>query len=145
MDDIKLWCRGVDPKSRRKKENHVCRDVVLSKNVKSDFEGQTHSCYILNQLNVRRELYGNIVKRKLTFFGHTIRNKNLRLVSDIIEGKIEGRRGRGRPRIWYMDNVKQWTELNMRSVIQACHDREGWREIVRKAARAANAHKDDAA
>ena len=31
---------------------------------------------ILKQLNVTRELFGNIVKRKLTFFGHTIRNKN---------------------------------------------------------------------
>ena len=45
----------------------------------------------------------------------------------------------------YIDNVRQWTDMTMSSVIQACHDREGWREIVRKAARAANAHPDDAA
>ena len=100
---------------------------------------------ILKQLNVTRELFGNIVKRKLTFFGHTIRSKNHRLVPDIIEGKIEGRRGRGRPRICYMDNVRQWTDMKMGPVIQACHDRQGWRELVRRAARAANAHPDDAA
>ena len=100
---------------------------------------------ILNQLNVKRELFGNIVKRKLTFFGHTIRNKNTRLIPDIIEGKIEGRRGRGRPKISYMDNIKQWTDRKMGDVIQACHDRERWRDIVRMAARAANAHPDDAA
>ena len=79
------------------------------------------------------------------FFSRTIRSKNNRLVPDIIEGKIEGRRGRGRPRICYMDNVRQWTEMKMGPVIQACHDRQGWRELVRKAARAANAHPDDAA
>ena len=100
---------------------------------------------ILNQLNVKRELFGNIVKRKLTFFGHAIRNNNTRLIPDIIEGKIEGRRGRGRPKISYMDNIKQWTNKKMGEVIQACHDRERWRDIVRMAARAANAHPDDAA
>ena len=105
---------------------------------------RTHAS-ILEQLNVKRELFGNIVKRKLTFFGHIIRNKNSRLVPDIVEGKIEGKRGRGRPRICYIDNIKHWTEKSLSEVIQACHDREGWRELVRKAARTANAHKDDAA
>ena len=103
---------------------------------------RTHAS-ILEQLNVKRELFGNIVKRKLTFFGHIIRNKNSRLVPDIVEGKIEGKRGRGRPRICYIDNIKHWTEKSLSEVIQACHDREGWRELVRKAARTANAHKDE--
>ena len=105
---------------------------------------RTHNS-ILEELKVKRELFGNIVKRKLTFFGHTIRNNKCRLVPDIIQGKIEGRRGRGRPRICYIDNIKQWTDLKMSEVIQACHDRERWRSIVRKAARAANARPDDAA
>ena len=106
---------------------------------------RTHNS-ILEELNVKRELFGNIVKRKLTFFGHTIRNNNCRLVSDIIQGKIEGKRGRGRPRINFTDNVKQWTEIRrLNDVIQSCHNRERWRETVRLASRAANARQDDAA
>ena len=106
---------------------------------------RTHES-ILKELKVKRELFGNIVKRKLTFFGHTIRNNKCRLVSDIIQGKIEGKRGRGRPRISFNDNIRQWTEQRkMNEVIQACHNRERWRETVRKAARAANARPDDAA
>ena len=106
---------------------------------------RTHNS-ILEELNVKRELFGNIVKRKLTFFGHTIRNNNCRLVSDIIQGKIEGKRGRGRPRINFTDNVKQWTEIGrLNDVIQSCHNRERWRETVRLASRAANARQDDAA
>ena len=62
---------------------------------------RTHNS-ILEQLKVKRELFGNIVKRKLTFFGHTIRNNKCRLVPDIIQGKIEGKRGRGRPKICYV-------------------------------------------
>ena len=84
------------------------------------------------------------VKRKLSFFGHQIRSKNSRLVSDIAQGKIEGKRGRGRPKISYMDNMKQWTGMSMRETIHACYDREEWRKVVMKAARAANALEDDA-
>ena len=105
---------------------------------------RTHNS-ILEELKVKRELFGSIVKRKLTFFGHTIRNNKCRLVPDIIQGKIEGRRGRGRPKICFNDNIKQWTNLEMSEVIQACYNREHWRSIVRKAARAANARPDDAA
>ncbi len=85
-------------------------------------------------------IYLNSLKKiVLTFFSHTIRNNKCQLVPDIIQGKIEGRLGRGRPRICYIDNIKQWTDLKMSEVIQACHHRERWRSIVRKAARAANA------
>ena len=31
---------------------------------------------ILDQLKVKRELFGNIVKRELTFFSHTMKSKN---------------------------------------------------------------------
>ena len=34
--------------------------------------------------------------------------------------------------------------MTMRELIHACHDREGWRKIVMKAARAANAPEDNA-
>ena len=43
-----------------------------------------------------------------------------------------------------MDNMKQWTGMSMSDAIHACYDREGWRKIVMKAARAANALEDDA-
>jgi len=101
---------------------------------------RTHVSILDQKLNVKRELFGNIVNRKLTFFGYTTRSKNNRLVPDILQGKIEGRQGRGIPRICYIDNVRQWTEMKVGPVIQACQDRD----LVRKAVRAANAHVDDA-
>ena len=80
----------------------------------------------------------------MSFFGHQIRSKNSKLVSDITQGKIEGKRGRGRPKISYMDNMKQWIGMSMSDAIRACYDREGWRNIVMKAVRAANDLEDDA-
>ena len=34
----------------------------------------------------------------------------------LLEGKIEGKIGHGRPRTMWMDNIKDWTGLNMVSV-----------------------------
>ena len=85
------------------------------------------------------------VKRKMSYFGHMSRKKNLNLTKTIVQGKPEGRRGKGRPRTAYLDNIKQWTGLSAQRAFQATQDRDGWRMITRKAMRAANAQMDDAA
>ena len=38
---------------------------------------------ILEELNVERELYGIIVKRKMSYFGHMSRKKNLNLTKTL--------------------------------------------------------------
>ena len=99
---------------------------------------------ILNELNIKRKLYGQVVKRKLTYYGHLSRKKNLNLTKCIVQGKPEGKRGQGRPRMAYIDNIRQWTGLSAHAAFQAALDRDGWREVTRRAVRAANALMDDA-
>ena len=99
---------------------------------------------ILNELNIERELFGQVVKRKLTYFGHMSRNQNLNLTKTIVQGKPEGRRGQGRPKTAFLDNIKEWTGMKSHQAFQATLDRDRWREIVWEALRAANAHPDDA-
>ena len=79
---------------------------------------------ILNRLNTKRELFGNVVKRKMTFFGHMSRNKKCSITKDIIQGKIDGKRKKGRPRLSYMENIKYWTGLAPHAAFHAAHDRE---------------------
>ena len=42
---------------------------------------------ILEELNAERELFGLVVKRKLTYFGHMSRNRNLNITKVIVQGK----------------------------------------------------------
>jgi len=72
--------------------------------------------------------------RRLEWIGHVIRMNETRYVKKIFEGKLEGRRGRGRPRLRWIDDVeddlrklgvKQWTAKAL--------DREEWASIIREA------------
>ena len=56
----------------------------------------------LKELGTKRELVNFIKKRKLSFIGHACRSK-CSLMKDIMQGEVEGKRGRGRPRLQYID------------------------------------------
>ena len=79
---------------------------------------------ILNELNIERELFGQVVKRKLTYFGHMSRNQNLNLTKTIVKGKPEGRRGQGRPKTAFLDNIKEWTGMKSHQAFQATLDKD---------------------
>ena len=42
----------------------------------------------------------------------------------ILEGKIEGKRGKGRPRVQRMDNIKDWMNLNYCDCVRLAKSRE---------------------
>ena len=65
-----------------------------------------------------------IVRRKKNWTGHIMRGDGL--MKEVMEGKMEGKRGRGRKRIYgmideLMEN-KQYGDLKRRA-----EDRQGWR------------------
>ena len=51
-------------------------------------------------LTFKEIFFENVVKRKLTFFSHMLRNKKFTIIKEILQGKIEGKRrkeGQGCP------------------------------------------------
>ena len=49
-----------------------------------------------------------IKRRKTVYFGHMIRRDNIQRV--LVDGQVQGKRGRGRPRTGWATNVYEWTE-----------------------------------
>ena len=47
-----------------------------------------------------------------------------------MEGRINGRRGRGRPRTMWTDNIKEWTKISYNDCIRVAQDRERWRSMA---------------
>ena len=73
---------------------------------------------------------------KCQYFGHIIRGDGIQRL--LMEGRINGRRGRGRPRTMWTDNIKEWTKMSYNDCIRVAQDRERWRSMTLQMA-----HNDD--
>ena len=60
---------------------------------------------VLTKLKTKRQLLSDIQKRKLKCFGHIKRKNNI--LTTALEGKLEGKRPRGRPRNNWMADIKK--------------------------------------
>ncbi|KAK3775587.1 hypothetical protein RRG08_000403 [Elysia crispata] len=90
---------------------------------------------ILKQRVVNRELYAAVVKTNIVFFGHTTRSR-CPLTTDIIQGKMEHRRKRGRPKTTYMGSISGWTEISTVESFYMALNRFSWRERTWQAVQA---------
>lgn len=71
-----------------------------------------------------------IRQKKLQFFGHIVRNSHSHSISSfVLEGCVAGSRGRGRPRVCWLDNIMHWTGMPLSDLLVAAHDRDNWRFI----------------
>ena len=50
----------------------------------------------------------------------------------LIEGNVEGDRGRGRPRRQWKDDLKQWAGKGLAELNRIAEDRERWRSSVQQ-------------
>ena len=66
-----------------------------------------------------------IKKRKITYFGHMIRRNNIHRL--LLEGPLEGKRSRGRPKTERMKNITEWTGVRYEDLVRHAQDREPWR------------------
>ena len=64
---------------------------------------------VLLKLGTKRTLLKDIQKRKLRYYGHIKRKNNI--LTTAVEGRMRGKRPRGRPRINWFTDVKEWTGL----------------------------------
>lgn len=83
---------------------------------------------VLQRMNEKRKLINILKDRKLKYFGHLIRLNNI--YRTLLEGYIDGKRGRGRPRMSWYDNIKEWTGMRYERATRTAMDRDKWRATV---------------
>lgn len=67
---------------------------------------------VLRKMNKECEIPIRVKQRKLEYFGHISRNeRRYGLLQLILQGKIYGRRGPGRRRNSWLQNLRQWFSL----------------------------------
>jgi hypothetical protein len=77
----------------------------------------------------------NVIKiRRLEWFGHVVRMNETRSVKKIFEGKLDGRRGRGRPRLrWINDVEDNLRKLGVKRWRKKALEREERASIIKEA------------
>ncbi|CAF1496207.1 unnamed protein product [Didymodactylos carnosus] len=79
---------------------------------------------MLNRVDEKRQILDVILTRKKRWLGHILRRESL--VKDVLEGRFEGERRRGRPPAMMLDDIlgnESYATIKRRAM-----DREGWRK-----------------
>ena len=80
---------------------------------------------VLVKVGEKRKLIDTITERKKRWIGHVLRGEGL--LKEVIEGKMEGKRPRGRPRIGMLDELKKGSYVDIK---RRAEDRQMWRSWV---------------
>jgi hypothetical protein len=85
---------------------------------------------ILQQLRMEENwLLNNIAKRKLKYFGHIKRHNSLE--KTIMEGSVDGKRRRGRPRRRWHQDITESLKMSTHEANRLAQDRDAFREAVK--------------
>ena len=108
IEAVEMWCY-------RWMGNISWKDKIRNENV-------------LLKLGTKRTLLKDIQKRKLRYYGHIKRKNNI--LTTAVEGRMRGKRPRGRPRINWFTDVKEWTGLTAAECTRRAANRNLWSVIT---------------
>ena len=74
------------------------------------------------------ELLSTVKRRKMKWYGHVTRASGL--AKTVLQGTVWGGRRRGRQRIRWGDNIRDWTGLELCNAVRRAEEREEWRMLV---------------
>ena len=86
---------------------------------------------VLKMVGERQEMVDVIIQRKKNWIGHVVRGEGL--LREVIEGKMDGKRSRGRPRIGMLEELKEgksYQQLKRRA-----ENRSEWKCYVHRTCR----------
>ena len=119
-------CEGWTMKKDEERRTEAFEMICLRMIMRISWTEKRTNKWVLEKAGVERKLLGIVKERKMKYFGHIMRKEGLCLEEEIIQGTIPGGRGRGRPKINWMDNIRKWTGRTQEDLIRMTEDRRRW-------------------
>ena len=86
---------------------------------------------VLNRVDTKLHFGMDMWERKLTFAGLVLRGSSGDSLLLVLEGKINGKRGKGKPRLTWMDNVLRWIKVgSYEDAKKLAEVRDSWRTMI---------------
>ena len=103
--------------------------MVLEKTLKSPLDCK-ESQPVHSEGDQPWDLFGrNDAKAKLQYFGHLMRRVDS-LEKILMLGGIGGRRRRGRPRMSWLDGIRDSMDVSLSELREMVMDREAWHAVI---------------
>ena len=119
--DIERRIQALEMRCFRKLLGISYRDHITNEEVKARTG---------NAIGLYEDLLTLVKRHKLKWDGHLTRSSGL--AKTILQGTVQGGRGRGRQRKRWEDNIKELTGLEWNILLRKAENREEWRKLVEK-------------